>query len=133
MKLVGEVLGRYARRAGEVAARYGGEEFAVLLPHVDEDEAHALAQRLCQEIRDLNIPHASSLAAAHVTWRAYRLVERRLAMRRLPTTTIRPRPRARARLASSGWPTRRSMPPRLPDAIRSRQRAGQIGQPPDCE
>jgi diguanylate cyclase (GGDEF)-like protein len=67
LRAIGEVLGRYARRAGEVAARYGGEEFAVLLPHVDEDEAHALAQRLCQAIRDLNIPHASSLAAAHVT------------------------------------------------------------------
>jgi diguanylate cyclase (GGDEF)-like protein len=67
LRAIGEVLARYARRAGEVAARYGGEEFAVLLPHMDETEAQALAQRVCQAIRDLGIPHASSLVAAHVT------------------------------------------------------------------
>jgi diguanylate cyclase (GGDEF)-like protein len=67
LQAIGDVLGRYARRAGEVAARYGGEEFSVLLPHTEEDEARTLAQRVCQAVRDLNIPHENSLAAAHVT------------------------------------------------------------------
>jgi PleD family two-component response regulator len=67
LRVIAGVLARNVRRAGEVAARYGGEEFAVLLPHMDEDEAHELAQRVCQGVRDLNIPHESSMAATHVT------------------------------------------------------------------
>jgi diguanylate cyclase (GGDEF)-like protein len=67
LRAIAEVLARNARRAGEVAARYGGEEFAVLLPHMNNDEAHSLAQRVCQAVRDLKVPHASSTTAAHVT------------------------------------------------------------------
>ena len=67
LRAIAEVLARNARRAGEVAARYGGEEFAVLLPHMNNDEAHSLAQRVCQAVRDLKVPHESSTTAAHVT------------------------------------------------------------------
>jgi diguanylate cyclase (GGDEF)-like protein len=67
LQAIAEVLASNSRRVGEVAARYGGEEFAVLLPHLDEDEAYSLARRLCQCVRDLKIPHENSLAAAHVT------------------------------------------------------------------
>ena len=67
LRSVARVLAGSARRAGEVAARYGGEEFAVLLPHTDVGEAHLLAQRICQDVGDLNIPHAQSTAASHVT------------------------------------------------------------------
>ncbi len=64
---VAQALAGNARRAGELAARYGGEEFAVLLPQTDLDEAHGLAQRLCQAVRDLGIAHRGSTAAPHVT------------------------------------------------------------------
>jgi diguanylate cyclase (GGDEF)-like protein len=67
LRAVARVLADSARRAGEVVARYGGEEFAVLLPHTGVGEAHLLAQRICQEVRDLDIPHAQSVAANHVT------------------------------------------------------------------
>jgi diguanylate cyclase (GGDEF)-like protein len=67
LRAIAEALARHARRAGEVAARYGGEEFVVLLPHMENDEAHALARRMCQVVRDLKIPHANSLVAGHVT------------------------------------------------------------------
>jgi diguanylate cyclase (GGDEF)-like protein len=67
LRAVARVLAGNARRAGEVVARYGGEEFAVLLPHTEVGEAHLLAQRICQDVRDLNIPHAQSIAAGHVT------------------------------------------------------------------
>src|SRR6266851_1715648 len=64
---VAQALAGNARRAGELAARYGGEEFAVLLPQTDLDEAHELAQRMCQAVRDLGIPHRESAVAPHVT------------------------------------------------------------------
>jgi diguanylate cyclase (GGDEF)-like protein len=67
LQAIAAVIGRSARRAGEVAARYGGEEFAVLLPHADEKEAYSLAERMCQAVRDLNIRHENSIAAPHVT------------------------------------------------------------------
>jgi diguanylate cyclase (GGDEF)-like protein len=67
LQLVAATLARNARRAGEMAARYGGEEFAVLLPQTELAEARRLAQRLCQVVRALNIPHAGSTAAPHVT------------------------------------------------------------------
>ena len=67
LQAIAAVLASNARRAGEVAARYGGEEFAVLLPHMDESEALSLAQRMCEGVRNLNIPHENSTAAPHVT------------------------------------------------------------------
>ena len=67
LQLVAAALARNARRAGEMAARYGGEEFAVLLPQNELAEARRLAQRMCQVVRALNIPHAGSTAAPHVT------------------------------------------------------------------
>jgi diguanylate cyclase (GGDEF)-like protein len=48
-----EVLTRFARlassclRGGDVLGRLGGEEFAVLLPGCGVDDAHAIAQRIC--------------------------------------------------------------------------------------
>jgi diguanylate cyclase (GGDEF)-like protein len=67
LRVIAEVLARNARRAGEMAARYGGEEFAMLLTHVHEDGAQALAARVCQAVRDLKIPHQNSVAAPYVT------------------------------------------------------------------
>lgn len=67
LRSVAKVLARNARRAGEVAARYGGEEFAVLLPHVDVVEAVRVAQRICNDVCELNIPHEASTVATHVT------------------------------------------------------------------
>jgi diguanylate cyclase (GGDEF)-like protein len=67
LRSVAKVIANNARRAGELAARYGGEEFAVLLPQVDADDAHRLAERICNEVRQLNIPHVASDAASHVT------------------------------------------------------------------
>jgi diguanylate cyclase (GGDEF)-like protein len=67
LRAVADVLGRSARRAGEMAARYGGEEFAVLLPHVDLEEAREFAARLCRAVRDLGIPHKGSTTAPCVT------------------------------------------------------------------
>lgn len=42
-------------RRNELFARTGGEEFAVLLPHADGKEAHALAHRIMDTIRTMKI------------------------------------------------------------------------------
>jgi diguanylate cyclase (GGDEF)-like protein len=67
LKAVAAALAGNTRRAGEMAARYGGEEFALLLPHADMAEARRIAERVCEAIAALNIPHARSSAHSHVT------------------------------------------------------------------
>jgi diguanylate cyclase (GGDEF)-like protein len=67
LRSIAKVLADNARRAGELSARYGGEEFAVLLPNVDVDDALRVASRVCEGVRELNIPHQTSPAATHVT------------------------------------------------------------------
>ncbi len=44
-----------AMRQGDVLARVGGEEFAALLPQTSRDGALVLAQRLLQQVRDLQV------------------------------------------------------------------------------
>lgn len=44
----------------DLAARYGGEEFAVVLPNCSQDEAHDVAARLANAVRQLEIPHVGS-------------------------------------------------------------------------
>lgn len=55
------------RRASDFVARYGGEEFVVILPDADETMAREHAERLCERVRALAIPHATSPVAPVVT------------------------------------------------------------------
>lgn len=56
-----------ARRPGDYAARYGGEEFAVILQDTGIEGAQHVAERICQTVRNLAIPHAGSTVAKFVT------------------------------------------------------------------
>ena len=67
LRAVAQVLAGKARRAGEMAARYGGEEFAVLLPHLDLADTRKLGEVICAAIRNQNILHKRSDAAACIT------------------------------------------------------------------
>jgi diguanylate cyclase (GGDEF)-like protein len=67
LKAVATALANSARRAGEVAARYGGEEFALLLPHADPAAARRVAERACDAIAALNIPHIRSAVSPNVS------------------------------------------------------------------
>lgn len=67
LKALAAALQAHVGRAGEQVARYGGEEFAVLLPLTDGKAALDLAQRMCEAVRRLQIPHAASTVASHVT------------------------------------------------------------------
>jgi diguanylate cyclase (GGDEF)-like protein len=42
-------------REGDIAARYGGDEFVFLMPHTSLDQARRIAQRICRELRSLQI------------------------------------------------------------------------------
>ncbi|QWV92297.1 diguanylate cyclase [Geomonas oryzisoli] len=60
LQLVGELLRKSFKRAGEVVARYGGEEFAVILPDTSAELAGHLAERLRLELMAHALPHAHS-------------------------------------------------------------------------
>jgi len=67
LKIIAAALSGAMSREGDFTARYGGEEFAVVLPHTDETGAKAVADKLLECVRKLNIPHEKSDAANFVT------------------------------------------------------------------
>lgn len=54
-------------RGQDMVARYGGEEFAVILKGSDAIRAKEIAERICERIRALNIPHVKSQVSPYVT------------------------------------------------------------------
>jgi diguanylate cyclase (GGDEF)-like protein len=64
---VAKALRQTLQRPGDVVTRIGGEEFAVLLPDTGPEAALGIAQRLRQAVSDLDIAHAGSDTAPHVT------------------------------------------------------------------
>lgn len=67
LRLIGEVLQRHCRRAGDCAARYGGEEFALILPKLHARAARALAERLRSAVAALTVEHRDTDAVQRVT------------------------------------------------------------------
>jgi len=67
LQSVAVVLRGCATSPCAVAARYGGEEFALLLPGVAAADAAQVAEGLCAEVSALDVPHAASQVASHVT------------------------------------------------------------------
>jgi diguanylate cyclase (GGDEF)-like protein len=66
LKSVAAALQQQVSRAGDFLARYGGEEFAVVLPDTDLAGAVQFAEKLCEGVRALGLPHAES-GAGQVT------------------------------------------------------------------
>ena len=64
---VAAALAAQARRPEDLAARLGGEEFALLLPGCDLAGAATIAARFVDAVRALQVPHARSATAPHVT------------------------------------------------------------------
>jgi diguanylate cyclase (GGDEF)-like protein/PAS domain S-box-containing protein len=67
LRAVATQLEMAARRPGDLPARYGGEEFVLLMPNTDQFGAQRVAERLCELVRDLRLPHAGNDAAGIVT------------------------------------------------------------------
>lgn len=57
---VSGILGKAAKRAGDVAARFGGDEFVLILPMTGLEETRALAEFIRQEIEKTKIHHPVS-------------------------------------------------------------------------
>jgi diguanylate cyclase (GGDEF)-like protein len=67
LKAVASALDKGISRAGDLVARFGGEEFIIILPNTPLDDACTIASRLVENVRNLNIPHKTSVAAPIVT------------------------------------------------------------------
>ncbi len=64
---IAKILQKQFNRTSDLAARYGGEEFAVIMPDTDENGAIRKAQAILSEVKQLNIQHAHSSTAEHIT------------------------------------------------------------------
>jgi len=53
-------------QSDDIVARFGGEEFVAVMDHCGEAEVSAMAEALCQAVRDLKLPH-HDYAVGHVT------------------------------------------------------------------
>lgn len=69
---VARALSGSLQRAGDVLARFGGEEFAAVLPGIDAEGAHVVADRLLAAVRQVSIRQAGnrslSVSVGLTTW-----------------------------------------------------------------
>ena len=64
---VAKCLEEATRSTQDVAARFGGEEFIMLLPDTTAQQAIEVAERIQQNLKALEIPHAESPVSPYVT------------------------------------------------------------------
>ncbi len=58
---------KHSIRRSDLVARYGGEEFVIILPDAALEAAQAIAGRILQQIRNRDLPHATSQVSDHIT------------------------------------------------------------------
>ncbi len=64
---IAQTIKKLVNRPADLAARFGGEEFAIILSNTNELGAERVAQKICQGIEDLKIPHTRSRCSSYVT------------------------------------------------------------------
>jgi diguanylate cyclase (GGDEF)-like protein len=67
LRLVAKALVSAGRRTGDLVARCGGEEFALLLPQTTRRGAEHVGRRVLNAVAALEIVHAASVTARHLT------------------------------------------------------------------
>ena len=60
LRMVGDCIAKSFARTSDCTARYGGDEFSVISLAVNIDELRQHAQKLCEQVRALNIPNSDS-------------------------------------------------------------------------
>jgi len=60
LQMVGDCIAKWFNRASDCVARYGGEEFSIVAFFPGAEALRHHAQRLCERVRELNIPHSDS-------------------------------------------------------------------------
>ncbi|HEU0219324.1 MAG TPA: diguanylate cyclase [Gallionella sp.] len=60
LRMVGDCIAKSFARTSDCTARYGGEEFAVVSLAANIDDLRHHAQKLCEQVRALNIPNSDS-------------------------------------------------------------------------
>lgn len=64
LRKVASTIKKSASRANDFAARYGGEEFVVFLSdNITLYKAKEIANKICNDVRELKLPHKSSKAS----------------------------------------------------------------------
>lgn len=64
---VAQALCQAVNRPADLVARYGGEEFTIILPDTDLEGAECIVHTIQTVIRNLAIPHSSSLVDPYIT------------------------------------------------------------------
>jgi len=67
LRLLAQTMKGCTDRVGDLVSRYGGEEFAIVLPDTRVEGVMRVAHKIQADINALNIPHAESDVAEHVT------------------------------------------------------------------
>lgn len=67
LQAVAQAVASVLLRSSDLVARYGGEELGVILPDTDAAGMEATAQRVCDAVYALKLPHTDSSAAPYVT------------------------------------------------------------------
>jgi diguanylate cyclase (GGDEF)-like protein len=60
LKKVAECLNQAFQGSSDFVARYGGKEFVVVCASMTQAQAVLFAERLCERVRSLEIPHSAS-------------------------------------------------------------------------
>jgi len=60
LRMVGDCIAKSFARSSDCTARYGGDEFAVVSLAANIDDLRSHAQKLCEQVRALNIPNSDS-------------------------------------------------------------------------
>ena len=67
LQAVAAAVSSACRRATDFVARYGGEELSVILPDTDQEDTRRTAGKVCEAVSAMQVPHADSSVADHVT------------------------------------------------------------------
>lgn len=67
LRAVARAVKSVLSRPTDLVARYGGEELVVILHDTDPESLQTMAQKIVRSVADLQIEHAKSDAAPHVT------------------------------------------------------------------